>query len=166
MRVSGAIVVGMIGWTALASPAAADCDNFRWSLAREKGWFAKPVALDVGAPIAPAARAYTVTLKAPGAEGYVLAPSRPSKPNEFGATVQVGAIAQAGVYEVTVTREGWVDVIQGGVRARTRSVSRQRDCPLFVKSVRFGLVEGSATLQFSGFPTPSLSFSIIEAGPE
>ena len=54
-------------------------------------------------------------------------------------------------------------MIQNQVRAGTRNVSRQRDCPTFAKSVRFELAAGPAVLQFSGVTVPKLDFAFAAA---
>ena len=69
------------------------------------------------------------------------------------------AIPKAGLYEVTLSREAWMDVIQNNARAKSRNVSRQRDCAAMRKSVRFDLAAGPAALQISGVDNPAIAFA-------
>ena len=141
--------------------ASADCDHFKWSLAREKAWFAQPTPTD--SEIAPAEKAYELALKPGDAAAFVLPLKKPMAANEYGGVARVAAIPKAGLYQVTLSREAWVDVIQNQARAGTRNVSRQRDCPTFAKSVRFELTAGPAVLQFSGVTAPKLDFAFVAA---
>lgn len=147
-----------------ATAARADCDHFRWSLAREKAWFAaSPEPIEAGASVASDGRAFEVALKPGEAAVYALPLKQAAKAGEFGGVVRVAAIAKAGLYQVTVSREAWVDVIQNDARAKTRNVSRQRDCAAFAKSVRFELAAGPAALQFSGVKAPTIAFALAAA---
>ena len=144
-----------------AAPACADCEHFKWPLGEEKTWFAGTLApIATGGEIADAARAYEVARKPEAAAGYVVAP-KTLTPGAYGAVLRL-TIARAGLYQATLSREAWVDVIQDGARARTRNVSRQGDCPSFKKSVRFQLAAGPAVIEVSGVTAPSIGFSFAE----
>ena len=159
MRWAAFLVFLLIG----AAPARADCDHFKWKLDQEKTWFAQtPKLVEAGGAIAGASGAYEVALKPESAAGYVIAPKTLTA-GAFGAIVRIAAIPKPGLYQVTLSREAWVDVIQNGARARTRNVSRQRDCPSFKKSVRLLLSAGPAVVQFSGVAAPSIAFALAPA---
>jgi len=146
-----------------AASARADCDHFKWKLDQEKTWFARtPEPVEAGGQIASASGAYEVALKPESAAGYVVPPKKPT-PGAYGAVVRIAQVPKAGLYQVTLSREAWVDVIQSNARARTRNVSRQRDCPSFKKSVRFTLAAGPAVVEFSGVVAPSIAFALAEA---
>ena len=158
MRIGLALVV-----LALVTPARADCDHFKWPLARERAWFAAaPEPLDAGAEIGPADQAYALTLKPGDVAGYVLPPKKPVG-GTFGAVVRLKAIPRPGLYQVTLSREAWIDLIQSGVSARSRNVSRQNDCDGVRKSVRFELEAGPAILQISGVDAAALQFAVAPA---
>ena len=53
-----------------------------------------------------------------------------------------------------------MDVVQDGALQRVRGVSRRRECPLFVKSVRFTLRAGPAVVQFSRSKEAALGFAV------
>ncbi len=152
-------IFGLIA-LALATPARADCDHFKWPLARERAWFAAGAEpLEAGAEIGPGEQAYALTLKPGEAAGYVLASKKPVA-GTFGAVVRLKAIAKPGIYQVTLSREAWIDLIQSGVSARSRNVSRQNDCAAIHKSVRFQLEAGPAILQISGVDAPGIDFAV------
>jgi hypothetical protein len=145
-----------------AGAARADCDHFKWSLAREKTWFTQ-ASEPAGPEIAPAERVYELALKTSDAAGFVVPLKKPMAAGEYGGVVKIAAVPKAGVYQVTLSREAWVDVIQNQARAKTRNVSRQTDCPAFAKSVRFELAAGPAVLQISGVAAQKVAFAFAAA---
>jgi len=147
-----------------AASARADCDHFKWPLAREKAWFSvSPQPVAAGGEIALADQAFTLTLKANDAAGYLLPLTKPAVGGTYGGVVRVAAIPKSGLYEVTLSREGWIDVIQNNARAKLRNVSRQRDCAEMRKSVQFQLDQGPAALQISGVEAPAIAFALASA---
>jgi hypothetical protein len=141
--------------------ARADCDHFKWPLAREKAWFAaSPAPIDAGSQIALADQAFTLTLKPNDAAGYLLAVTKPAAAGTYGGVVKLAQIPKEGLYEVTLSREGWIDVIQNNARVKSRNVSRQRDCAAIRKSVQFQLAAGPAALQISGVDAPAIVFAL------
>jgi hypothetical protein len=146
-----------------AASARADCDHFKWKLDQEKAWFTQtPEPVPAGGQIDKVSGAYEIALKPESGAGYVVAP-KTLTPGAFGAVVRVAQIPQAGVYQLTLSSEAWVDIIQNDARARTRNVSRQRDCANFKKSVRFTLAAGPAVVEFSGVTAPSIAFALAAA---
>jgi len=155
------LAISLFAAFAAGGTAWADCDHFKWSLAQEKQWFAAaPEPVDAGAEVAAAPHAYELTLKAGEAAGFALPPKTPAPAGEYAGAVKLAALTKPGVYQVTVSREAWVDAVQNDKRVRSRNVSRQRDCPTFAKSVRFELEAGPAVLQFSRVAEGSLVFSV------
>jgi hypothetical protein len=151
------IVALLIGTTA----ARADCDHFKWSVAQEKAWFAQaPEPVDAGGEIA-LGHAYEVALK-PEDKAEFIEPPKKQTPGAYGGVLKLN-IDKPGLYQITLSREAWVDVLQGGVKARTKNVSRQRDCASFVKSVRFDLAAGALALEVSAATAPSLTLSLAPA---
>jgi hypothetical protein len=151
-------------WLAGAASAYADCDHFKWPLAREKAWFAqalKPV--EAGAEIGLADQAFLLALKPSEAASYLLPLKKAAAAGSFGGVVKVASVPKAGTYEVTLSREAWVDVIQDQARAKSLNVSRQRDCASLRKSVRFALNAGPAALQISGVDSSAIVFALAAA---
>ncbi len=108
-------------------------------------------------------RAFTLTLKPSDAAGYLLPLAKPAVAGTYGGVVRVAAIPKAALYEVTLSREAWVDIIQNDVRVKTRNVSRQRDCASMRKSIQFQLAAGSAALQISGVDAPAIVVAVASA---
>ncbi len=127
-----AALAGAPGLAAADEPSG--CGGFKWPLDRERAALAnskKPVVANGGALAFDAA----ATLKlAPLADaGLPQAPERaPKSPQSYAGHFELGAPAKAGAYKVTISSEGWIDVIDGGhflhpTAFRARSAARGRE---------------------------------------
>lgn len=155
------VALGLIAWGSTA--ARADCDHFKWPLARERAWFAAaPEPVDAGAEIGLADQAYALTMKPADAAGFVVPPKKALGPT-FGAVVKLNAIPKPGLYQVTLSREAWVELVQNGAPVKSRNVSRQSDCSDIRKSVRFELVAGPAVLQISATDNQEIHVAVAPA---
>jgi len=139
------------------------CEKFKWSIARERAWFAaSPKAVDAGAELPSIDQGYVVTLAAGDSPGFVLPPERAPKPGTFGGVVKF-TLAKAGVYEVTLSGEAWADVVQDGARLKSFDFSGQKACPGVRKSVKFHLAAGPAALQISNSDATKITLAVAPA---
>src|SRR5260370_25293800 len=155
-----AILVG-IGGAARAEDN--NCDQFKWSIARERALFAagaKPAAS--GATIAPG-EGYAITLAPTAAVAFSLPPERAPKPGGFGAALKLDAVDKPGPYQITLSDEAWLAVVQGRALMKSAGFSGQKDCPGVRKSVRFDLQAGPATIQISNAAGGALNLAIEPA---
>lgn len=144
--------------------ARADCDHFKWSLDRERAWLAAaPEPVAAGGAVALADKAFAVALRPNAEAGFVAPPERAPKPESFGTVVNLAAVGAPGVYEITLSAEAWLDVVQNGARAKSIDFSGQKDCPGVRKSVKFELAAGTATVQISNAETASILMTIALA---
>ena len=158
----GACLLGLT-LTLGASDAEADCDHFKWSVAHELALFKQaPEPVDAGAQAA-LDQAYAVTLKPTENAGFVLPPERAPKAGAYGGVLTIASVAPAGLYEITMSGEAWLDVVQGGVRVKSDNFSGQKDCPGVRKSVRFNLAAGPAVVQISNADSASIDLAVVKA---
>ncbi len=153
------------------SPAVAEdapaCAEFAWPLTRERSLFAAPDLPSIvsGAHVA-ATGGFAVKLRPRAEVTFALPPERaPKTPGPFAAAVEVAAPARAGVYQVTLSDEAWIDVVQAGARVKSARFTGKRDCPGLRKSVRFELVPAPFTLQISGAQSDVIDVAIEPAEP-
>jgi hypothetical protein len=144
------------------------CTQFAWNLALERTWFASkvPETLASGAttPTLPSA-ALIVELKPADAVRFVLPPGGKPKPaNTFSGIITLASVPASGLYQITLSDEGWVDVIQNNQLIASESHTGKRDCPGVRKSVRFLLKAAPATIQLSGVPSSTIKVVIRPAG--
>jgi hypothetical protein len=150
----------LLGALAAASPAFADCDHFKWSVAKEREAFATPQPLTAVSDSAKVGQAYALTL----AQGVDLPniPERDPKPGKYSAVVNLGDL-DAGLYQISVSQDVWIDVAQAGKTVKSSDFSGQHDCPAIRKSVRFKLGAGPATVEILNADASALNFAIEPA---
>jgi hypothetical protein len=155
------IIFAAVACLLAGAPARADCDHFKWSVARELGWFkASPAALPAeGGSAAPGA-GYELTLakdvKLP------IPPERAPGKDTSAAVVTVPKL-DAGAYQITLSAEAWIDVGQNGALVKSSAFSGQRDCPGVRKSVRFTLAAGPTTIEISNAGADKIMLAIAPA---
>jgi hypothetical protein len=162
LALAAALMLALTGAVAQAQEKDA-CDHFKWSVARERDWFSgevKPAA--AGATIA-VGQAYAVALEPTDSVAFRLPPERPPKADGFGATIDVANIDAPGLYQITLSDEAWIDVVQGGATAKSVGFTGQKDCPGLRKSVRFNLAAGPLTVQISDATRDAIGLAIAPA---
>jgi hypothetical protein len=150
---------------ALFGPALAQaqepsgCDKFKWPLAHERAALSASQApsLESGARLAFDAAARLRL--APQAEAKLeMAPERPPRVSpSYAGAVKLDAPGAPGIYKVTLSELGWIDVIQDGRFLKPVAFSDARDCPGVRKSVKFPLAAKPLTIQISGVTTSGVS---------
>jgi hypothetical protein len=138
------------------------CDAFKWSVARERGWFAQARPIASGAAIA-AGQGYAVTLAPNESVAFPVPPERALKPGGFGAILAVANIDNAGSYEITLSDEARIDAVQGDALVKSTDFSGQKDCSGVRKSVRFDLKSGPLTIQLSNGPGAAINVALAPA---
>jgi hypothetical protein len=161
-RSSSTVACVLTCWTC-ASPALAEdgCARFAWPVAQEREALivqSKP-ALPSGTAIESGkGQAFKLLLRPPREIEFVMPPERKSDiENWRGGIVRFPAPLQAGVYQVTLSDEAWVDVVQNGSYAKSIGSSGRGDCPGLRKSVRFDVAASPIVLQISGASVEDIS---------
>ncbi len=148
----------------VAAEEPAGCEKFAWSLKREQGWFAvsdKPTIAAGGTLETVPGTAFVVRLQPGGGAKFALPPERTSKLERwFGGMVSFPAPPRAGLYQITLSDEAWIDVVQAGTYAKSIGNTGRRDCPILRKSVRFQLLQIPFSLQLSGATSDVITVAI------
>jgi hypothetical protein len=150
----------------LLSPAAAEdgCDKFAWPLARERTLLAAP-----GKPTVKAGETLTATpkgvfvvnLQASADAVFTKPPERQLRSERwFGGAIRFPALDIPGIYQVTLSEEAWIDVVQDDRYARSVGSTGRGDCPGLRKSVRLDLGAAPFVLQISGVTSDSIAVAI------
>jgi len=135
------------------------CGGFRWPLDRERAALtrADKPALANGGALAYGV-ATTLELQPLPAAGLPKAPERPPRSTQsFAGHFTLAAPAKPGVYRVTISSGGWVDVLDGGAYLHPLAFTGARDCEGARKSVKFDLPSRPLGLQFSGVKGDQIS---------
>jgi hypothetical protein len=152
----------------IATPAFAQepvgCDKFKWPLDKER---ATLIGTDLpkvasGARINWRLPFVTIVALVPLAEAKLpMVPERAPKSNEsFAAFIQSPAPAKAATYKITLSSEGWIDVVQDGRRVQSITSTGVRGCDGVRKSVKFDLAATPFTIELSGIEANTIAIAI------
>ena len=149
--------LGLAGSAHAAEPSG--CDKFKWPMTHEQAALsAAPSAhLQPGGAL-PLDAAADIQL-APFAEAKLdMPPERAPKASpSYAAEVKLDAPAAAGTFKISISQEGWIDVIQDGHFVKPVAFSGATDCAGLRKSVKFPLAAKPATIQFSNVKGSDIS---------
>jgi hypothetical protein len=158
-----AALAGAPGLAAADEPSG--CGAFKWPLDRERAALAdtkKPAVANGGALTLDAA----TTLKlAPLADaGLPHTPERaPKSLQSYAGHFELGPPAKAGAYKVTISSEGWIDIVDDGRFLRPRAFSGAINCDGARKSVKFDLPPRPVDIQLSDVKTGEISVIVSPA---
>jgi hypothetical protein len=154
------IAVALIATPGLAQAQdGSGCNGFKWPLDRERAALvrADKASLPNGGAL-PYEVAMTLQLQPLSAAGLPKSPERaPKSPSAFAGHFVLAAPATAGTYRVTISSEGWVDVLDGGAYLHPIAFTGAKECEGARKSVKFDLPARPLALQFSGVPRDQIS---------
>ena len=170
--VAFAVALVLLGPAALAQDAAPNdapengmsggCESFKWPLDKERAAFAhagleKAASGAARGPLKE--QAFTLALL-PAKEGaFTVSPGK-KKNDGFAGLVAFAAPEKPGVYQVTLSGEGWIDLVQNGAALPSADHSGAKNCPGLRKSVRFDVGAAPVTLQINGAPADTLKVAI------
>jgi hypothetical protein len=140
------------------------CDKFKWPLDKER-------ATLTGTDLPKLASGASVTFPIPWAGIVTLAPfadaklpsppeRTPKSPTSFAGFLQVPAPAKAGTYKITLSSEGWIDVVQDGHAAKSTAFSGALGCEGVRKSVKFDLAAKPLTIELSSVPDNTIKIAV------
>lgn len=158
------IIVGSNGASAQDMPAG--CAAFKWPLDNERKAFEAAGLETVATGAARGAwkeQAFALALQPDTNVAYVLPPAKKKKETDAkrsGGIVTFAAPEKGGTYQVTLSGEAWIDLVQEGSALEAADHSGVKDCPGLRKSVRFAVGEAPVTLQISGAPVESIKVAI------
>jgi hypothetical protein len=151
-----------------AAPALAQepvgCDKFKWPLDKERATLNGtdlPTVASGDRVAWPIPFGMSVALVPFAGAGLPVPPERaPKSPASFAGFVQVPAPAKAGSYKVTLSSEGWIDVVQDGQIVKSTGFSGAAGCDGVRKSVKFDLAARPFTVELSGVPSNAIRIAV------
>jgi hypothetical protein len=160
---SALVIVVLMAWPGLAT-ADDGCDKFAWSLARERAAFAAAdkTTAKAGDTLTELPGGALVIRLQPGAQAsFDMPPERKPRIEAWhGGLVRLPALTKPGIYQITLSDDAWIDVIQNGRYARSVGSTGRSDCPGVRKSVRLDLDAGPVVLQASGVAPDTIAITI------
>lgn len=140
------------------------CDKFKWPIEKERATLTGtdlPKLPSGGRAPFPLPFATLVTLTPFADAKLPVAPERaPKSNNSFAGSIEVAAPARRGTYKITLSSEGWIDVVQDGKRIQSIAATGVTGCNGVRKSVKFELAAAPFTVQFSGVGADSIGVAI------
>jgi hypothetical protein len=170
--VAFAVALAIIAPAALAQDAApksapekgmsGGCEAFKWPLDKERAAF-DAAALEKaasGAARGPLKEQAFALALVPAKDVSFTVPPAKKKHDGFGGLVAFAAPEKPGVYQVTLSGEGWIDLVQEGKALDASDHSGAKNCPGLRKSVRFMLGASPAVLQISNAVADTIKVGI------
>ena len=165
MRATLLIGLALLGAApAWAAEEPSGCDKFKWNIERER---AAPTASDRIKPVSggelttlPSA-GMTLGLSAPAEAKLPSPPERAPKDGTFAGFVSFKNAPKAGIYTVSLSTGGWVDLLQDGHFLKPKAFSGATDCDGIRKTMKYEIEAKPLMLQVSGARENSISIAIL-----
>jgi hypothetical protein len=165
MRTTVLIVLALLGTgPAWAAEEPSGCDKFKWNIDHERAALTAPdrVKLASGAELASLpSTGLTLSLGTPADAKLPTAPERAPKEGTFAGFATFKNAPKAGLYTVSLSAGGWVDVVQDGHALKPKAFSGATDCDGIRKTVKYEIAASPFVLQISGTRENSVSVAIL-----
>ncbi len=149
---------------ALAAEEPSGCDKFKWPIDRERAALTAPdrAKLTSGGELASLpSTGVTLALVAPADARLPTPPERAPKEGTFAGFTSIKTAPKAGLYTVSLSSGGWVDVVQDGHFLKPKAFSGATDCDGIRKTMKYELSASPFVLQVSGTRDNSISIAIL-----
>jgi hypothetical protein len=103
----------------------------------------------------------TLALRTPSEAKLPSPPERAPREGTFAGFATIKAAPKAGLYTVSLSAGGWVDVIQDGRFLKPKAFSGATDCDGIRKTMKYEISAGPLVLQVSGTKEDSVSIAIL-----
>jgi hypothetical protein len=149
---------------AFAAEEPSGCDKFKWNIDRERAALTAPdrVKLASGGELAALpSTGMTLALLAPAGAKLPSPPERAPKDGTFAGFASIKSAPKAGVYTVSLSVGGWVDLVQDGHFLKPKAFSGATDCDGIRKTMKYELAASPLVLQVSGTREDAVSVAIL-----
>jgi len=167
MRISLFVALLLLGAApAWAAEEPSGCDKFKWPIERERAALTAPdrAKLASGSELAAMpSSGVTLALVTPADAKLPTPPERAPKEGTFAGFASIKAAPKAGLYTVSLSSGGWLDVVQDGHFLKPKAFSGATDCDGIRKTVKFELSAAPFVVQVSGTKEDSISIAILPA---
>ena len=147
-----------------AAEEPSGCDKFKWNIDRERAALTTPdrIKLASGGEVAALPSAgMTLGLSASAEAGLPTPPERAPKEGTFAGFTSFKNPPKAGIYTVSLSAGGWVDVVQDGHALKPKAFSGAIDCDGIRKTMKYEISASPFVLQVSGTKENSISIAIL-----
>jgi hypothetical protein len=75
--------------------------------------------------------------------------------------LKIAKVAKPGLYAVSLSTNGWIDMVQDGKYLKTVAFSGATDCDNIRKVVRFEITDAPLLIQVTGVTADSIAIAVI-----
>jgi hypothetical protein len=165
MRAPLLIALVLLGTApAWAAEEPSGCDKFKWNIDRERAALTAPdrIKLASGGELAALpSTGMTLALHTPAEAKLPSPPERAPKEGTFAGFAGFKSAPKAGIYTVSLSAGGWVDVVQDGRFLKPKAFSGATDCDGLRKTMKYEIAAGPFVLQISGIKEDAVSVAIL-----
>jgi len=165
MRTSLFVALALLGAApAWAAEEPSGCDKFKWGIERERAALTAPdrIPLASGAELAALpAQTVVLALRSPTEARLPMPPERAPKDGTFAGFASIKTAPKAGLYSISLSTGGWVDVVQDGHFLKPKAFSGATDCDGIRKTMKYELSASPFVLQVSGTKADSVSIAVL-----
>jgi hypothetical protein len=149
---------------AFAAEEPSGCDKFKWNIERERAALTAPdrVKLASGGELAALpSSGVTLALTAPAEARLPTPPERAPKDGTFAGFASFKNPPKAGLYTISLSAGGWIDLVQDGHALKPKAFSGATDCDGIRKTMKYEISASPFVLQISGIKENSVSVAIL-----
>jgi hypothetical protein len=158
------IALLLLGSPASAAEEPSGCDKFKWNIEHARAALTAPdrIKLVSGGELnALPSTGVTLALVTPGEAKLPSPPERAPKEGTFAGFANIKSAPKAGIYTISLSAGGWVDVVQDGHFLKPKGFSDATDCDGIRKTMKYELSANPFVLQISGTKENSVSVAIL-----
>ncbi|WP_407156930.1 hypothetical protein [Bradyrhizobium sp. STM 3557] len=160
-----AVALSLLGANSVfAAEEPSGCDKFKWDITHERAALTAQdrAKISSGNEIAALPTSgFTLNLVAPADAKLPTAPERAPKDGTFAGFTKVTTAPKAGLYTISLSAGGWVDVVQDGHALKPKAFSGATDCDGIRKTMKYELAAKPFVLQISGTKENAISIAIL-----
>jgi hypothetical protein len=165
MRAPLLIALVLLGTaSARAAEEPSGCDKFKWPIERERAALTAPdrIKLVSGGELAALpSTAVTLALRTPAEAKLPSPPERAPREGTFAGFASFKNPPKAGLYTISLSAGGWVDVVQDGHFVKPKGFSGATDCEGIRKTMKYEISASPFVLQVSGTREDSVSIAVL-----
>jgi hypothetical protein len=140
------------------------CDKFKWDIEHERAALTASdrIKLVSGGELnVLPSTGMTLALRAPAEAKLPSPPERAPKEGTFAGFASFKNPPKAGIYTISLSAGGWVDVMQDGHFLKPKAFSGATDCEGIRKTMKYEISASPFVLQISGTKEDAVSVAIL-----
>ena len=165
MRAPWLIALALLGTgPAFAAEEPSGCDKFKWNIEHERAALTASdrIKLVSGGELnVLPSTGMIIALRAPAEAKLPSPPERAPKEGTFAGFATFKNPPKAGIYTISLSAGGWVDVMQDGHFLKPKAFSGATDCEGIRKTMKYEISQNPFVLQVSGTREDSISIAIL-----